>query len=762
MYNNYKVGFGAIIALAMMLVTGCSDDFLADKEPYGQFGPDLVYGDWNSVKLRLNYLYEKSLPYYKGYNNATNNFYPDLWPVGLPDDLSASTDEFVKYGIYTDPTTVWDNTNISKYFFYGTNESPWKKIRECNDVIYRANESTTLTDEQKHWAEGQARFFRATRYFRMWKRYGGLPIVSTLQSTIQGDSISQRVTRNSTEETYKFMIEDCIYAGENLPTRWEEEANDWGRIVAGAGYALAGIIANYYASPVFNRADEADRWEEAYDLNKKALEKLAEGNFGLAYEGNPGNNASNWAKIWTTMTGGDGTVSEAVYVAICNNTADSDGNDLFNCWEQQIRPSNAEGGSKRDDDLTVKEVTPSAELVDDFPMADGKRPTEAGEYTYDKTAFFLNRDPRFYRTFAFPGVEWKFEGNLSTDKASSRPYLNGNSYQLWNLAWYASSSEAINTATRGYYTDYLGTGGKTVYIRKKSQDYALGNPSLYIFQNDGGFKRNGQPLIAIRYTEVLLNFAEAACGANHLDEAWDALIRIRQRVGYEGNCGLDSSIRTDRAKMFEAILYERRIELAFEGKRFDDCHRWMLFDGGAGQENIESSWKLTGWGGNTCQYLGVTPLNEVPRHTIELYINPEVYIANRSADTDPFITKDLTKPTALTLNEDMTATTVTDNSTGSTDVTYANNNVQKMATFYKDNLVRKDVVTMTTGNPYWDPKLYFMGLASGDQSNNPAVVQTIGWQSRFGGMGIFDPLSKNPRTSITEESNEPVVSTTTE
>ena len=32
--------------------------------------------------------------------------------------------------------------------------------------------------------------------------------------------------------------------------------------------------------------------------------------------------------------------------------------------------------------------------------------------------------------------------------------------------------------------------------------------------------------------------------------------------------------------MLAAVLYERQIELAYEGKAFDDLRRWMLFDGG--------------------------------------------------------------------------------------------------------------------------------------------------------------------------------------
>lgn len=743
--NIYKLGAGALLALSLATATSCSDDFLADKRPYGNFGPELVYGDWSSVKLRLNYIYQKSLPFYKGYKLTTNNCPPDLWPVGLPDMLTACTDEFTGYGEYTDPDKVWTNSNIHKYFYYGINESPWKKMRECTDVIEGCNASTTLTDEQKHEVEGQARFFRATRYFRLFKRYGGIPIVRKLQSTLSGDRDSLAIARQSTEATYRFMIDDLEYAGEHLPARWEEEANDWGRITSGAAYALAGVIANYYASPVFNRSDEASRWDSAYAINKKALEKLAEGKFGLAYEGNPGTNASNWAKLWCTMTASDGNVSEAVYIAICNN-AEGD-NDLYNCWEETIRPGNANGGGG---------LVPSAEMVDAFPMADGKRPSEVGSYTYDKQLFFLNRDPRFYRTFGFPGEEWKYNGSVTTDKALQCPYTSGTDYKLMNFAWYSNAEDADNPVQSGYFTDLMGSKGQTVYVRKKSQDYGLGLSPLYVFQNDGGFKMNGQPLLAMRYTEVLLNYAEAACGANHLDEAWNALIRIRQRVGYTGNCGLDESIKGNRAKMFEAILYERQIELAYEGRRFDDCVRWMLFDGGVGQEDIYSGWKMTGWDGNTCTYLGVTPLNDVLRHKIELYFNPTIYMGAKSTEADPFTVLSISKPTAITLSENITTVPVAD---GDTIVTYNNKKVEALAMFYKKYLLRKDIETMTSKavagpNPVWSKNCYLMGLAESDQEGNPGVVQTVGWNSRFGGMGIFDPLSKNPKTGINQEEEE--------
>ncbi|MDO5446365.1 MAG: RagB/SusD family nutrient uptake outer membrane protein [Prevotellaceae bacterium] len=744
------------IAVIAITATSCSDEFLQEKRPYGSFGPEEVYGDWNAVNLRLNFIYQKNLPYFKGEDNS----YPDMWPVGYADNLSNNTEEFTGYGHYNNPTHAeWTNENIDKYFFYGINESPWKKIRECNDVIVRVQETelSNLTQEQKDEVEAQARFFRATRYFRLFKRFGGVPITEKLQSTLMSDSLENRLVRETTDSTYRFIINDLVWSGDILPAVWDEEVNNWGRVTAGTCYALAGVVANYYASPIFNRADELSRWQEAYDLNKKALEVLAEGGFGLAFAGDPGSNASNWAKIWCNMKVGDGNISEGVYMAICNNQPDQDGKSqhaIPNGWEKAIRPNTAKGSGS---------LTPSAEMIDLFPMADGKRPTEAGQYQYDKDLFFLNRDPRFYRTFAFPGTEWKFKGTISDEEY---PYISGTDYKLLNFSWFQSVAESQDTVKSGFFSDLMGSSGKSIFVRKKSQDYGIETNALYNFSNDDGFTYNGQPLLAMRYTEVLLNFAESACGINRLDEAWDALVKIRQRVGYTGDCGLDPAIKSDRARMFEAILFERQIELAYEGKRFDDCHRWMLFDGGVGQEELSPTWKVTAWSGNTCKYLGVKPLNEVLRHRIELHISPLVYIGERDKTADPFVARDeqtparLTYPEALSLMEDFrTVAPLTEDGT----ITFNNDKVRALAEFYKQYIVRKDVSTMANepnvetitddaGNettittdrtyPIWPKNLYFLGLGTGDQNNNPSVQQTLGWTDAFGGVGTFDPLAK--------------------
>ena len=81
----------------------------------------------------------------------------------------------------------------------------------------------------------------------------------------------------------------------------------------------------------------------------------------------------------------------------------------------------------------------------------------------------------------------------------------------------------------------------------------------------------------IRYADVLLMYAEAANELNKLDEARDAVNQVRQRPSVNMPVLTVENTNT-KDKMFQAIVHERRVELAFEFHRFNDLRRWGLAD----------------------------------------------------------------------------------------------------------------------------------------------------------------------------------------
>ena len=189
----------------------------------------------------------------------------------------------------------------------------------------------------------------------------------------------------------------------------------------------------------------------------------------------------------------------------------------------------------------------------------------------------------------------------------------------------------------------------------------------------------------------------------------------------------------DRQKLFAAILYERQVELAYEGKRFDDMRRWLLWDGGLGQAALKDTWAVTGFNGNTCTYLGVKPLNGQRRNGMELRVSNAVTgagIAPVGDANDPIVTNKIKRPQGWNISQ--------------TDTTASRIQRDSIVEFYRYNLTRK-TRTVDTKNKVitFRPEYYIIGLKASAQVNNTTLLQTIGWtDSQQGGLGTFDPLAE--------------------
>ncbi|UFH52679.1 RagB/SusD family nutrient uptake outer membrane protein [Spirosoma sp. KNUC1025] len=406
---------------------------------------------------------------------------------------------------------------------FGTKLDPtnnYGKIRTINTFLNDVN-TGTLPQFTKNKLRAQAQFFRAWRYFDLVRLYGGVPLVLTPLAAVGVEAKqADYLPRNTTTESFAQIVKDLDSTIASVPGRWSA-SSDWGRITKGAAAAFKGRVLLYAASPQFNPADDQTKWQASYDANKQAYDLLTANGFGLH---------ASFDQMWFQEVNNPEAVLITGY-----NTATGDQARKNNGYDNATRPSYAGtgGGSNQ----------PSWEMVKAFPMLDGKKPGESTKYAYTDQLFYKNRDPRFDKTIAYNGATWPLNGNTANKVWTY--FVNGKTIE----------SKATNT---GFYT------------RKAI------NPSV----SSGDAQYSGTDWMEIRFAEVLLNLAESATGINKLDEAYTQLKAIRKRAGLEagtdGLYGLKANMT--RAKMFAAILYERQIEFAFEGKRFWDLRRWKLIE----------------------------------------------------------------------------------------------------------------------------------------------------------------------------------------
>ena len=194
---------------------------------------------------------------------------------------------------------------------------------------------------------------------------------------------------------------------------------------------------------------------------------------------------------------------------------------------------------------------PSWELLSIYPCIDGKLIDESPLFNPQNP--FENRDPRLTETMVEFGTE--FLGYIYDPDPRAERVLNVNTGQL-----------VENKDTKGY-TQHASYNG--MQLRKYADQNWL------TAQGD-------HPRILMRYADVLLMYAEAKIELNEIDETvLEAMNQVRARayqvdVSDVGNYPAFTS--TDQSSLRKALRIERRIEFAWEHRRFWDLHRWKEFE----------------------------------------------------------------------------------------------------------------------------------------------------------------------------------------
>ena len=522
MKNRNKILAFFLLALTL---SSCMKDVL-DREPLNLISDSNVWQSEELIDIYIVSLYD-ALPI--GHN------------VGSYQNFEA---------LYTDEAVYKEeNTPVSNYGAWAmalnTNMYDW--IRKANYFLEMIGTSN-LSEEQIQKLTAEVRFLRAYYYFDLVKKYGGMPIITEVQ-TFDNNLEELQVSRNTEDEVYQFILAELEATIPNLPPNWDSaNENRVNKYVALAlksrAMLYAGSIARYGSvrsnGLVGIPTDKADEYfTESLEASKEIMESDRYELYTELYnpETGAGDPAANYQNIFLD----EGNV-EVIFQKAYSYPDKAHSFDNANIPEGF---TTNQGSS----------IAPTLEMVASYEYIDGSdgRLDVEGEVYDNPSEIFEGKDPRFEATV--------FHGGSTT--GWGRPVqvwrgVYGTDGTLYNsLAPFPEDPSIRQVGLDGPFP--TGNFSKTGFYLKKYM-----NTSSRVVEP--GF--SDQNYIEFRYAEILLNHAEAAFELGQPEEALSAINKIRNRAGISL---LDLSELT-----MDKIRHERKVELAFEDKRFWDIKRWRI------------------------------------------------------------------------------------------------------------------------------------------------------------------------------------------
>ena len=328
--------------------------------------------------------------------------------------------------------------------------------------------------------------------------------------------------RETAQKTFEFIDNELEAIKDSLPTT--RSAADLGRATKGAALTLKGWIELFHASTLRNPQNDKTRWAKAVSTLKQVI------NLNI-YHLQP-----SILDLWTEAT---------------NNNPEV-------IFDFQMSKQN---GGRREGlfgPVFVKGVQsswgnmqPTQELVDDYCMANGL-PISDPKSGYDPNHPYENREKRFYQSILYDGAMWQGEEIITRVGVGSPNEID-----------LSSSSDVTNT---GYYT------------RKTIDESVNGADNLQMSNGLANY-------IFFRYADVLLMYAEASLENGDKSTAIEYLNMVRTRGDNMPSIEETYPSGITENQLREIIRRDRRIELAFEDKRYWDIIRWKICDGENGVMN---------------------------------------------------------------------------------------------------------------------------------------------------------------------------------
>lgn len=584
---------------ALMGLSGCNA-FL-ELEPLDKVSPDQLLETEGGVKALLANIYTM-IPM-EDFNYRPN--------AGFNQRGYDGVNETTNLAFLTDEATRSDGGVGIGY--EGFNYWPYGDIRQVNifmQNVEKAKEAGTISVADADRMTGEAHFARAYMYYGLVKRYGGVPLIDKVQDDdyANGGPDAVAVPRSTELDTWKFVLNECTLAAATLPDA--TSGSDLYRVTKWAAYALKSRVALHAASVAkywnlaplageavtqklvggMTSADADAFYKECIEASKFLIENSGKSLYKPA-PATVKEAASNFQALFLNDQNEEVIFSKA-YLNGTTNTNQGHSYAQFNILPQ-VNPGALKYGRFNPmleivdlfEDYTDDGTGKSAKIV---TRTDGNEDAYIANFhnmnntsvvnTLMSVPFvkyndlyepFANKDARLLASVVVPGsfyagTEIIIQGGFIKDNNSYVAYSN-ESTQKNGTTYYALGAEGetmfsgFNNVNSGEDANWTATG---FGVRKYMPEGESMSPDRL---------SSTTSYIDMRLAEVYLNYAEAVVengsGFGNKELAENYLNALRRRAGH-----------TDRISLtLESVLKERRVEMAFEGKRFWDMNRRREF-----------------------------------------------------------------------------------------------------------------------------------------------------------------------------------------
>lgn len=246
MKNMKKIGL--YIVMAGLVFGSCVD---LEQAPYSSLTPENFFKneeDANAAVMAAYGVFANNTEVFNQFSEVIHSQGTDdcEWGSGRTTNNS-DKNEFDKF-TYTPESNLMYLTWKGYYVAVNVTNYAVDNILAMSDNI--------ISDKKKRQHIAEAKFVRAYLYFNMVRYWKGVPLKVTETTSL--DNLD--MARNTEEEVYAQIIEDLLYAEENLPSVKEYAAADLGRASSGSA---SGMLAKVYL--------QREEWDKVISYTDKII-----------------------------------------------------------------------------------------------------------------------------------------------------------------------------------------------------------------------------------------------------------------------------------------------------------------------------------------------------------------------------------------------------------------------------------------------------------------------------------------------------------